>query len=186
MGTSDDQRQMITFYGFYTYDWNESFGTIINTHYLLERDYISEGCSTLDSSEASVTHQFLYPHHIKKIFYIEGRLQGEICIAASGGTATVTDFRVTLCSMNDDTLDDTELASTGTWDVNDTLEWDSGLGIGEEVVYHYWIDIWEQQELNEHERLYLKIEVTCDQYALLMHSNDKSWTDVWCEIPFVM
>lgn len=181
---SEDQREYVKYYGIYEYDWYANFGTFSNHHYLLVKNYISEGCSTLDSSEASLTHEFLYPHHIKKIYWIEGVAEGEICLAASGCTSTVTSYRVSICKMNLDNTP-TELATTGWITVNDTLAWDAGLSIGEEMVYHYRIDTLQQeQKLEVNDRIYLKIEVKCNSCTHLMHSNDSSWTDIWIDVPF--
>lgn len=179
----NEQREIIDFYGFYTYDWSESFGQFADHHFLLERDYISDGCSTSDSSEASITHQFLYNRHIKKTYYIEGVVTGNICLAASGATSTVTAYRVSLYKMHEDNTP-TELASTGWVTVNDTLGWDASLGVGDEMVYPFWIDVWEQKELTDKERFYIQIEVNCDQHCHLWHSNDSTWKDVWVAIPF--
>jgi len=179
----DDQREHIIFYGFYTEDWWESFGTFTNVQYLLQRAYISEGCDTLDSSEASITHEFLYADHIKKTYYIEGTITGNIVLAASDCTSTVTDFRVTICKMSESNVS-TELATTGWVTVNDTLPWDSGLSIGDERVYWFSIDVWEEQKITDNERLYLKIEVNCNSCTHLMHTNDPQWEDVWIDVPF--
>jgi len=182
---ADDQREHIIFYGFYTDDWWETFGTFSNDHHLLHRNYISDGCSTLDSSEASITHNFLYPDHIKKTYFIEGTITGNIVLAASGCTSTVTDFRVTVCKTYEGAaLPDEELASTGWITVTDTLAWDAGLSIGDEMVYWFSIDVWEEQRITEKERLYLKIEVNCNSCTHLMHTNDSEWEDVWIDIPF--
>lgn len=180
-----DQREFITFYGFYDDDWEVVFGSFANHHYSLNRDYISEGCSTTESSLASTTHKFIYSHHIKKTYFIEGVIEGEICIAANGDTATVASYRVTLCKVHDSGLNN-ELVTTGWRSVNDTLAWDAGTGTGDEIVYHFRIDAWEKQKLTDKERLYIKIEVDSNEYAYLMHSNDKSWTDVWVDIPFML
>jgi len=179
----DDQREVIDFYGFYTYDWSESFGQFANHHFLLAREYISDGCSTSDSSEASITHEFLYPHHIKKTYYIEGVVQGHICLVASGATSTVTSYRVSVCKMNENN-DSTELCTTGWVTVTDTLNWDSSLSIGDEMVYPFWIDVWQEQKITDNERIFLRIQVNCDQNCHLWHSNDATWEDVWVSIPF--
>lgn len=182
---ASDQREFRQFFGVSLDDWQHSFGTFSDTHYILLNDYISEGCSTTDSSEASNVHSFLYPHHIKKTSYIEGVIEGGICLIASGATSTVTAYRVTVCKTFEGASEaDIELASTGWITVNDTLAWDAGLSVGDEMVYHYWIDVWTEQKITELQRLYLKIEVNCNQYTHLMHSNDATWEDVWVEIPF--
>ena len=77
-----------------------------------------------------------------------------------------------------------ELATTGWVTVNDTLAWDSGLSVGDEIVYPFWIDIWEEQKITDNERLYLQVEVNCDNNCVLMHANDATWKDVWIAIPF--
>ena len=179
----DDQREHIIFYGFYTEDWWVTFGSFADEKHILHRDYISDGCITLESSCASVTHKFLYPDHIKKTYFIEGTITGNICLAASGCTSTVTDFRVTICKIHEDTSE-TELASTGWVTVNKEIPWNAGLGFGDEVVFWYSIDVWEEKKLTDKERLYLKIEVKCNQYTHLMHSNDATWQDIWVDIPF--
>ena len=152
-------------------------------HHLLDKDYISEGCSTLDSSEASVTHKFIYPHHIKKTYWIEGVVKGHITLGASDCTSTVTAYRATVCKIHLDNTE-TELATSGWVTVNDTLAWDAGLSVGEEMVYPFWIDVWDEQMLDEEERIYFKIEVTCNNCTHLYHSNDSTWEDLWVSIPF--
>lgn len=182
---SDDQREFRTFFGVSLDDWTHTFGSFSNTHFILLNEYVSEGCSTTESSEASNTHSFLYPHHIKKTYYIEGVIEGEICLTASSATSTVTSYRISLCITYDGSSSpDDELATTGWVTVDDTIIWDSGIGVGEEMVYHYWIDVWNEQKITELQRLYLKIEVNCNQYTHLMHSNDATWQDVWIDIPF--
>lgn len=183
----DDQREYRKFFGISVDDFPFTFGSFANTHYLLLNDYISEGCSTTESSEASNTHSFLYPHNIKKTYYIEGVVEGAICLAASSATSTVTSYRVTICKTYDGAASpDEELITTGWITVNDTLIWNSGTNVGEEIVYHYWIDVWNEQKITELQRLYLKIEVDCDQYCHLMHSNDATWQDIWVDVPFRM
>ena len=180
---ADDSRAYIEFFGFSTDDWTVTFGSFANHHYILESDYISDGCVTTDSTEASNIHKFIFPHHIKKTYYIEGVIEGHITLAASGCTSTVTSYRVTICKMHEDTTE-TELASTGWITVNDTIGWDAALGVGEEIVYPFWIDLWEEKQLTENERIYLKSEVSCNSCTHLMHSNDSTWEDVWVNIPF--
>lgn len=182
-----DMRYHRKFFGISIDDWQHTFGSFSNTHYILVDDYISEGCVTTDSSEASIAHSFLYPHHIKTIYYIEGTIEGEITLAASDATSTVTSYRITVCkTFKGASEPDEELKSTGWITVDNTLAWDATYGIGEEKVYHYWIEIWDEQKITEKQRLYLKIEVNCDQYTHLMHSNAATWQDVWIDIPFRM
>ncbi len=183
---ADDQREVREFFGIYTDDWTWTFGTFSNTHYMLSNDYISNNTSTTESSEASLTHTFLYPFYIKKTYFVEGVVEGEFTLAASGATATATEYRVSLWKTYDGaSLPDKELKSTGWKTINDTLWWDDsiGEGVGQEITYHFFIDIWDEQKLTDEQKLYLKIEVNCDQYTHLMHANDSRWEDVWVAIP---
>ena len=185
---TDNMRYYRTFYGIYTNDWTEDFGSGVfsDNHYILVGDYISDGCDTTESSTCSsgVTLYFLYPHHIDKTYFIEGVIQGHITIAASLATSTVTDYRVTVCKVHTDGTE-TELFSTGVVAVNDTLTWDSTYSVGQERVYPFWIDAWGYKTLTEDERIYIKIEVTADDNAVLWHSNDATWEDLKLEIPFI-
>lgn len=78
----------------------------------------------------------------------------------------------------------TLLATTGAITVNDTLGWDAVYSVGEEMVYPFWIDVSQEKKLGEFDRIFLKIKVTCDSCAHLMHSNDATWEDVKIDIPF--
>lgn len=178
----DDQRYYEELVGIVPLDWYINFGTFSNHHYLLERDYIDSGCATLDSSQASITHYFIYPHYTKKIYFVEGVIVGQIALGSSLATSTVTSYRVTLCKMGSDNSD-SELKSSGWVTVNIILPWDSGLGIGAEIVLPFWIDCWQEQQVQDEERLYMKIEVECDNNCILFHGNDSSFIDVKIEIP---
>jgi len=155
---ADDMRYYITFYGIRTDDWGETFAdpAFVDHHKLLVKEYISDGCDTRDlTASPQGTHKFLYPQHIKKTYFIEGTITGQITFAAYGGECTIGDFRVTLCKVHEDTTQ-TELFTTGWITVTRTLTWDEGTGAGEEIVYAFWIDAWNKAELNEFERIYLK------------------------------
>lgn len=181
MGNVD--RQYITFYGTYLDDWYETFGSFAATHYFMLREYESDGCSWTDSTEASDTHKFLYPFDIERVYFLEGTAKGQITLAASTCTATVTDYRVTICKVHEDNTE-TELASTGWRTVNDTIVWDTPNSIGDEMVYPFRIHISPEKEVTEKERLYLKVEVNCNYCTHLWHSNDATWEDVKIDIPF--
>jgi hypothetical protein len=181
----DEQRERIEFYGFRVNDWVVNFGDFTNHHDILDPEYISDASSTSDYSTATETHYFLYPYNIKKIYYIEGVIKGHITLAASGCTSTCTSYRVTLCKV--DIADNhTELASTNWITPNTTLGWDAVYSAGEEIVYHFWIETDEEKKITENERLYMKIEIQGSACLVLMHSNDKTWEDVWIDIPFKM
>jgi len=178
----DDQRYYEDLYGFYTVDWWINFGLLSNHHFLLERDYIDSGCDTLDYSTATVIHKFIYPHYTKKVYFVEGVIVGQITLASSGATSTVTSYRATLCKMGSDNSDE-ELVTTGWVTTNLSLAWNAGLGIGDEIVLPFWIDCWEEKQIVDEERLYFKIEVICDNHCVLYHANGGSTVDLKISIP---
>ena len=195
---ADDMRYYETFYGIHTDDWSETFGSFSSHHKLLVKEYISDGCSTTDTSCATNTHKFLYPQHIAKIYFIEGVISGHVTFGASTATAYLCSYKVTLCKVHENTTE-TELFSTGWISVNDTLVYNNTYNVGNEIVYPFWIDAWEYQELNEYERLYVKVESTCTDNGnfascaessctniVLWHSNDATWEDLKITIPFKM
>lgn len=183
----EDMRYYETFYGVYTDHWDFSYGNYSNHHYLLIKEYISEGCLTTDSSTASDgdINTFVYQNHIKRKYFIEGVIEGHVTLAASSATSTVTSYRVTVGKANADGTD-TDLFSTGWVTVNDTLEYDSTYNIGSERVYWFQIDAWQKEELGEYDRIYVKVETDADSNCVLWHSNDATWEDVKITIPFVM
>jgi len=194
---SSNMRMYETFYGIHTNDWTVDFGTFSNHHKLLVKEYISDGTDCEDTSTASETNKFLYPFHIAKTYFIEGIIEGHVTFAASGSTAYLCSYRVTLSKMNEDTTD-TELFTTGWVAVNKTLDWDSTYSIGEEIVLPFWIDAYEHAKLDENERLYVKVESTCSDSSaftscsasectnlVLYHSNDATWEDLKITIPFL-
>lgn len=181
----DDQRQYITFYGIQYTHWNETFGSFVNYQFLLTQEYISDACSCPTMSVANGEHKFLYPHHLKRTYFIEGRVEGEFAVSTTAD-ATMTSYRASICKVHGATNEEEELASTGWVVVNKDLEYDEGLGVGDEAVFHYWIDAYEEKKVTDEERIYLKIEIQADPAIILMHSNDSKWTDIWVEVPFKM
>ena len=185
--SADDNREYRTFYGIYINKWFENFGTFANHHYLLTNDYISEGCGTLDSSEASVTRDFLYPSHIKKTYFIEGRIEGNITLASSSCTAHATDYTVEIWKMNEDNSSDL-LATTGARVIDHTFGWDAVHGVPDcdngDVVFPFFIDVSQEKKLDENDRIFIRVSVTCDKCCHLMHTNDSSWNDLQVIIPF--
>lgn len=180
---ANDMRLYETFYGINTDKWSESFGAFSNTHKILVKNYISDGCICTVSSAASDTNEFLYPHHIKKTYFIEGVIKGHITLGCSNSSSTVTSYRVTVGKTNEDE-DKEDLFTTGWVAINTTLVWDSTYSIGEEEVFPFSIDAWEYEELGEFDRLFIRIEVNGDNYARVYHSNDQTWEDIKIEIPF--
>lgn len=172
-----------TFYAINTDYWGWTHGSFADHKKILVKEYINEACNCTETSTASTTSEFLYPHHISETYFIEGVIEGHITIACSSATSTVTSYRVTVCKVNKNT-DKTELYTTGWVTVDDTLEWDSTYSIGEEAVYPFWIDAWEEQELGENDRIYVKVEVSGSNELILWHSNDSTWQDIKITIPF--
>lgn len=177
-----DMRYYETFYAINTDDWGWNFGSFADHKKVLIKEYINEGCLCTETSVATAVNEFLYPHHIKKKYFIEGVIDGHITIAASSATSTVTSYRVTVCKINQDSTK-TELFTTGWKTVDVELEWDSDYSIGEERVFPFSIDAWENEELGEFDRMYVKIEVSGDNTCVLWHSNDSTWEDVKITIP---
>ena len=185
----DDLRYYETFYGIHTNDWDETFGTgFVEHHKLLVKEYISDACNTTEASGTSLaTHEFLYPHHIKKTYFIEGVATGHITLVASTCSTSVCSFRVTICKVHQDTAIKTELFTTGWRTVNTTLNWDAVYSVGDEVVYYYEIDAWEKEKLTEFERIFVRVQVTTtNSCCSLYHSNDSTWEDIRITIPFKM
>jgi len=91
-----------------------------------------------------------------------------------------------LCKVNGDTSHETELATTYTRSVNADLAWNVVRSVGTERVLHFYIDCYTKKMMTDDERLFLKIEITCDANLKLFHSNDPEWTDCWIEVPFKM
>jgi len=180
---ADDLRYYETFFAIHDNKWDINFGTFSNHHKLLTKEYINTACLTTDYSEASNTHEFIYPHHIKKKYFIEGVIFGQITFAAQEDDSTVTSYRVTVCKIHEDNTK-TELFTTGWKTVDDALTWDVTYSIGEDVVHAFWIDAWEKAKIDEKERIYLKVETSCNNYTVLWHSNDAKWEDIRIDIPF--
>jgi hypothetical protein len=190
-------RMYETFYGIHTDDWTVDFGTFSNHHKILVKEYISDGASCTTSSSATNTHKFIFPHHIKKTYFIEGEISGQVTFAASSATSYLCAYRVSVCKMNEDTTD-TELFTTGWKSVNKTLYWNSTYKVGDEIVLPFWIDAWNEAKLDEKDRIYVKVESTCTDSAAfascaassctniaLLHGNDATWEDLKIEIPFL-
>jgi hypothetical protein len=183
---SNDQRQYVTFYGIEYTDWNETFGSFVNHHKILTQEYISDACTCPTMSEpAHGEWKFLYPHHLKRTYFIEGRIEGEIAVSSTA-TATITSYRASICKVHGASNKEEELASTGWIVVNKELAYHPTLHVGDEAVFHYWIDCYEEKKVTDKERIYLKLEFNADPSIIFLHSNDSKWTDVWVEVPFKM
>lgn len=183
---ANDLRFYETFYGIHTTDWKVNYPGFIDHQKLLVKEYISEGCSTVDSSISNETYKFIYPHHIKKTYFIEGVIEGHITLAASTATVTFDDYRVSVCKV-DDAGDEQELFSTGWVAIaSGALNWNTTYGIGDEVVLPFWIDAWDKEKLDINDRIYVKIQTDSQAGGALWHSNDSTWEDFKIKIPFIL
>ena len=81
--TGEDLRYHLKLFGIDYDDWGVTFGTFSSHTKILTEEYISDACSTTDTSVASDTNKFIFPEHVKKKFHIEGTILGHITIALS-------------------------------------------------------------------------------------------------------
>lgn len=181
-----DERQYMTFYAIKPDDWSITFGSLSNTHNILVEEFISEDASTTSNTAwTSGGVVFLYPHNIKKTYYIEGVLQGQICFISTVGTSFISDYRVSIMKY-DTSASDTVLASTNVVSVNDSIT------VNNIKVYPFWVDVYSNpKEITENERLAVKIEWDVNNSssttALLSHWNSSEYQDFFnIKIPFIM
>ena len=80
-------------------------------------------------------------------------------------------------------MTDEELYTTGWVTVNDSLAWNSTYSIGSEMVYAFWIDAWEKSKLGEFDRIYVNVEINADDNAVIWHSNDSTYNDIFIDVP---
>ncbi len=188
---ADSERYYMTFYGYELTDWPINFGSFVNHTKILDTEYVSEAATSVEYSAATDTNEFLYPHHIKKTYFIEGVAKGHITMVASSCTATITAYRVTIGKVNEITGIKSELFTTGWVTTEYELGWNSTYNVGEEKVFPFWIDCWEHARLDEDDRIFIRVETdtsTCTASSCscmaLFHSNDSEWEDLKIEIPF--
>lgn len=181
---ADDMRDYITFFGIETNDWDFTFGSFSNHNKLLKREYISDAADCQATSTASDKNEFVYQHHLKKTYFIEGVISGHVTFASSGATSHITEYRVTVGKINEDSTK-SELFTTGWITVDDDLSWNSTYSIGQERVYPFEIDAWEKEKITEYDRIYVKVESNSDANCVLWHDNNQTFEDLKVEIPFI-
>lgn len=194
---SQDERAYYTFYGIDINTWEENFGTLLEHNKLLVKQYLSEDASTTSSTQwTSSGTVFLYPHHIKKKYYIEGVVEGQITFTADPygndpdgtGASYVSDFRVTLIKYGNDASEE-EFASTGVINISDYDDYKiDGNGY---KVYPFWIDVYtEPIEFTENERFGIKIDWDIDNSSTpscyLSHENWQQGEDIKITIPLLL
>lgn len=179
---SDDLRNYIKLYGIYTDDWTTVWGgQTFNRH--LVKTMINDACnSTASSAWTANGYNFIYPHNIKKKYFLEGVVEGEVGfgkIAAS----KVSDYRVSIFKLNEDTTE-TTLATTGVISVNDSIT------AGDVHLYHFWIDVYDKKELSDYDRIGVKVEWNVSHSstntAALYHEVVTSDYDFWVDLPFML
>lgn len=181
----DTDRQFITFYGLCLDDWTETFGTFANTHYFILKEYKNKDVAYTEYSSATLVHNFLFPFDLERIYYLEGTAEGQITVAAQDGESVVTEYKVSIYkTYQGAALPDYEMATTGWRPVNAVLAWDVGYAVGQERVLPFFIHISPEEVVTEHERLFIRVEVHCNEFTVLWHSNDATWEDLFIDIPF--
>jgi len=188
MAAGEDMRYHIIFYGVDIDKTKVTFADPVFVDYTkrLIRDYINMDCATEEHTAASGTHKFLHASHLKKKYFIEGTITGQITVGAVNGTSIMERYRVTVCKVNGNTTDEEELFTTGWVDTNDTLTWHTSPDYGDERVYYFEIDAWEKETLEEFDRIYFKVEIDAGIYVVFFHSNDSTWEDLKVDIPFIL
>jgi len=194
---SQDERAYYTFYGIEVDDWGMTFGDLSNHHKILVKNFISEDASTTSSSVwDSNGYKFFFPHHIKKKYYLEGVIEGQITFTSDpisdsaqkdkdGNISYISDFQVTLIKLNKDTTEDTlafyKNSSVGSY----------GFEPYEYKVYPFWIDVYDvAQEIGENERIGIKVEWNVDNTSTttvyLSHENWQQGEDLKIVLPFML
>ena len=188
-----DTRAYYTFYGINTDDWDITYGTLTDNNYILVKDYVSDAASVASSSAwSSSGYIFLYPHHIKKKYFLEGVVEGQITFTSESGanTSFVSDYRVSILKISSEAIE-TTLATTGVVAVNSEFPYDSEWHTGTDIVYPFWIDVYtEPKEITQNERIAVKVEWDTNNSssttAYLMHDNDSTYEDLKIIIPLLL
>jgi hypothetical protein len=186
---SADMPYYETLFGIYLNHWGWTYGSgeFVDSLYTLTKEYQNEGCLTTDftaCSSGSNTIRFLYPHWIKKKYYIEGVVEGHFTVSCDGDDDELVEYQIRLMKV-DDLGNISEISSTGYKLLNYALNWDAGLGVGDEIVIPFYITISPEVEMLDKERIYVEITVNADDdYLVLYHSNDATWEDFKISIPF--
>lgn len=190
---SEDTRAYYPFYGISTDDWTTPvFGGTGALHTTLVKHFISEDTSTTSSSiwnSDGIT--FVYPHNIKKNYYLEGVVEGHITFTNHplGDKASyVSNYRVSILKLDDVAGETTTVAASNVIDTNDTIGDDS---LSDYQVYPFWIDVYSTPvDFNENTRIGIKIEWDIEQSsspsAYLSHENWQQGEDVKITLPLLL
>lgn len=180
----NDMRDYYKFYGIRLDDWDTVFGGQTFERHLL-RDWVTDLVfSTPSSIWVSGGYSFLYPHHIKKKYYLEGVVEGEVSFGAVAHSH-VSNYRVTIFKLNTDTTS-TDLVTTGIITVTNHAVIANDINR-----YHFWIDAFNAKELTEYDRLGVKVEWNLNGIgtttAYLYHDYVAAdGYDLWVDVPLIL
>jgi len=186
---SNDLPYYETMFGILVQDWEWSYSThFICVKYMLTKDYLNFGCGTTDYTSlgaGTTTIEFLYPHWIKKQYYIEGVIEGQISLSCDGNNDFLISYTVRLMKVNASGVTSL-IGSTGViTPTNTTFIWDALLNVGTEYVYPFYITVSPEVKVLDAERLYVEITIVANGNNLILyHSNDSTWEDLKISIPF--
>lgn len=189
MAVGDDERSYYTFYGLDITDYIMDFSTLNSHHKMLTEDYISQDASTTSTTIWTSTGTvFLYPFNIKKKYYLEGVIEGQLTFTSDnqGNTSFVSDYQVDVVKYNNDGTN-TTLASTGVVSINKTLTYPTD----SYKVIPFFIEVVDTpQEIGVNERLAVRIKWDVSHSstvtAELSHANFPEGEDFKIKLPFLL
>jgi hypothetical protein len=180
-----DMRDYIKFYGIYLDDWTSDWGGQTFNRHLL-REWVSSATvySTASSVWVNGGYSFIYPHHIKKKYLLEGVVEGEVTFGKVAHSH-VSNYRVTIFKLNND-ANLTDLVTTG---IRTVVH--HSVPANDVARFHFWIDAWNAKEIGEYDRLGLKVEwnvgITSTTTSYLYHDYLDGWGyDLWIDVPFIL
>jgi len=187
---ADDLPSYETMYGIYITDWNWTYGGgfFNGVHYTLTKEYLSEGCITEDYTQLDTGTNviyFLYPHWIKKVYFVEGVVEGQFTVSCTDSNATLTSYKIRLMKIDNDGNTE-EIGTTDTIVPSSrTFSWDATYDVGDEIVYPFYITVSPEVKVEDEERLYVELTIiSVNDSLILYHSNDATWEDFKISIPF--
>jgi hypothetical protein len=125
----------------------------------------------------------MYPHWIKKQYYVEGVVEGQFCVSCNAASDTIETYTIRLMRV-DDANTTSVIGTTGIKTLNYALTWDGSLSVGDELVVPFFIEITPEQKMLDKERMYIEITiVSTSHHTILYHSNDATWQDIKIAIP---
>jgi len=187
---SSDLPYYETLYGVYLQDLTYSYGAgqFVDTNYILTKDYYDEGDMTTDYTTlaaGSNTIKFLYPHWIKKQYYIEGVIEGQFTLSCLNDYDTLISYEVKVMKVDDTGFTD-QIGTTGVKiPSNLSFTWYSNYNVGTEIVYPFSIEVSPEKKMLDKERIYVEITIVAtSDFLIFYHTNDATWQDLKIAIPF--